>query len=183
MSEPKARAFLLLASVRLMLRRLARSMGSRKDAKICRYRPAENDILIEAGCGWDLGAVGRVISRADETSPQGRAYITREPVIIRNLQETNNLALPYFYPQHGIVSTVDVVIPAVDGAPYRIVENYSPMQHRYGLHDINFLTGFANVLAQAVATASKNRTMLILLDQQRLLAEELQHRVRTTFRW
>jgi two-component sensor histidine kinase len=40
------------------------------------------------------------------------------------------------------------------------------------------LTGFANVLAQAVATASKNKAMLVLLDQQKLLAEELQHRVR-----
>jgi two-component sensor histidine kinase len=40
------------------------------------------------------------------------------------------------------------------------------------------LTGFANVLAQAVAAAYKNKAMLVLLDQQKLLAEELQHRVR-----
>ncbi len=44
--------------------------------KICRYRPAENDLLIEAGCGWNAGVIGRVVSRCDETSPQGRAYVT-----------------------------------------------------------------------------------------------------------
>jgi GAF domain-containing protein len=78
--------------------------------KVCRYRPAENDLLIEAGCGWDLGVVGRVVSQADETSPQGRAYRTGEPVIIRDVRDANNLALPDFYPQHGIISTVDVII-------------------------------------------------------------------------
>jgi two-component sensor histidine kinase len=146
--------------------------------KVCRYRAAEDDLLIEAGCGWTLGVVGRVVSQADETSPQGRAYSTREPVIIRNLQEANNLALPDFYIQHGIISTVDVIIPAVDGAPYGVLEIDSPTQRQYDVHDINFLTGFANVLAEAVAAANKNIALKALMEQQKLLAEELQHRVR-----
>src|SRR4051812_12842176 len=53
--------------------------------KVCRYRAQENDLLIVAGCGWHSGVIGRVVSQADETSPQGRAYVTGEPVIIRNL--------------------------------------------------------------------------------------------------
>jgi two-component sensor histidine kinase len=147
-------------------------------SKICRYRPAQNDLLIEAGCGWKLGVVGRVISQANESSPQGRAYVTGEPVIIRNLQEANNLELPSFYPEHGIISTVDVVIPATDGAAYGVLEVDSPTQHQYDVHDINFLTGFANVLAEAVSTATKNQAIRELLAEKNLLAEELNHRVR-----
>jgi two-component sensor histidine kinase/putative methionine-R-sulfoxide reductase with GAF domain len=146
--------------------------------KVCRYRPAANDLLIEAGCGWKAGVVGRVVSQADETSPQGRAFVTREPVILRDIRDANNLVLPDFYPEHGIVSTVDVVIAAVDGAPYGVLEIDSQTLHQYDEHDINFLTGFANVLAQAVATAQKNKEMQQLLYQQTLLGEELQHRVR-----
>lgn len=146
--------------------------------KVCRYRPAENDLLIEAGCGWEAGVVGRVVSQADETSPQGRAYVTREPVIIRDVRDANNLALPDFYPQHGIISTVDVVIATETGAPYGVLEIDSPTLHQYDQHDINFLSGFANVLAEAVARARKNEAMSVLLLQQELLAEELQHRVR-----
>jgi two-component sensor histidine kinase len=146
--------------------------------KICRYRAPENDLLIEAGCGWHDGVVGRVVSQADETSPQGRAFVTREPVILRDIRDANNLALPDFYPDHGIVSTVDVVIAAVDGVPYGVLEIDSPRLHQYDENDINFLTGFANVLAEAVATAQKNKEMQELLDQQTLLGEELQHRVR-----
>lgn len=146
--------------------------------KICRYRELEHDLLIEAGTGWRLGVIGRVVSRADESSPQGRAYVTGEPVIIRNLMDSNNLTLPAFYPEHGIVSTVDVLIPGVDGAAYGVLEIDSPIQHQYDVHDINFLTGFANVLAEAVATATKNRSLQRLLAEKNLLAEELQHRVR-----
>ncbi len=42
--------------------------------------------------------------------------MTGEPVIIRNLLEGNSLDLPSFYVQHGIVSTVDVVIPGFEGS-------------------------------------------------------------------
>jgi two-component sensor histidine kinase len=146
--------------------------------KVCRYRAVEDDLLIEAGCGWDLGVVGHVISQANESSPQGRAYTTGEPVIISNLSEANNLTLPAFYPQHGIVSTVDVVIPGFEGAPFGVLEVDSPSQHQYDVHDINFLTGFANVLAEAVATATRVKALRALVDEKNLLAEELQHRVR-----
>ena len=54
----------------------------------------------------------------------------------------------------------------------------SEAEPEYDQHDINFLTGFANVLAEAVARAGKNRAMSGMLEQQRLMAEELQHRVR-----
>ena len=146
--------------------------------KVCRYRGEENDLLIEAGCGWHAGVVGRVVSQADESSPQGRAYVTGQPVIIRNLSEANNLALPAFYPEHGIVSTIDVVIPAVGDVPYGVLEIDSPTQHQYDVHDIAFLTGFANVLAEAVATATRVNALQALVDEKNLLAEELQHRVR-----
>ena len=153
--------------------------------KVCRYRAAEDDLLIVAGWGWHLGVVGRVVSPADESSPQGRAYVTGKPVIIRNLHASNNLALPDFYAEHGIVSTVDVLIPAIDGAAYGVLEIDSTRQHQYDEHDINFLTGFANVLAEAVATATRVKALRdaleannLALEAKNLLADELHHRVR-----
>lgn len=146
--------------------------------KVCRYRPAENDLLIVAGCGWNLGVIGRVISQADDSSPQGRTFMTRQPVIIRNLHESNNLTLPPFYAEHGIVSTVDVIIKGIDEAPYGVLEIDSPVQHTYNDYDINFLTGFANVLAEAVATQTRMEELNASILEKNLLAQELQHRVR-----
>jgi two-component sensor histidine kinase len=174
-------------------------------AKICRYRDQENDLLVEAGFGWRDGVVGNVVSRADESSPQGRAFITGEPSISNDLRKDNMFVLPAFYAAHGIVSTVDVLIKGAY-QPYGVLEIDNDRQHDYDEHDINFLTAFANVLAEAVATSERtallqttveqmrilveDRSHLVsqlnvlvesqdrLLDQKKILAEELQHRVR-----
>jgi two-component sensor histidine kinase len=159
--------------------------------KVCRYRPAENDLLIEAGHGWQPGVVGHVVSRADDSSPQGRAFITGEPSICNDLRRDNEFELPPFYAAHGIVSTIDVVIKGGD-KPYGVLEIDSDRQQDYDQHDVDFLTGFANVLSEAVATAARvallettiERTKDLveekdrLLEQKKVLAEELQHRVR-----
>ncbi len=161
-------------------------------SKICRYRSAENDLLIEAGHGWKPGVIGNVVSRADESSPQGRAFITGEPSICNDLRKDTTFKLPAFYAEHGIISTVDVVIHVKDKQSYGVLEIDNDVQHDYDQHDIDFLTGFANVLAEAVATSARvellqttiqEMKILVeekdrLLDQKRVLAEELQHRVR-----
>jgi two-component sensor histidine kinase len=160
-------------------------------SKVCRYRADENDLFIEAGFGWRAGVVGRVVSRADKTSPQGRAFVTGEPSICNDLRKDDKFELPPFYAEHGVVSTIDVLIKG-DSQPYGVLEIDNNEQHDYDQHDIDFLTGFANVLAEAVATSERTailRTTIEqmkalveekdrLLDQKKVLAEELQHRVR-----
>jgi two-component sensor histidine kinase len=80
-----------------------------------------------------------------------------------------------------------------------VLEIDNDRQHDYDQHDIDFLTGFANVLAAAVATASRTSMLVAtiaekdrlleqkrvlidekdrLLEQKKVLAAELQHRVR-----
>jgi two-component sensor histidine kinase len=160
--------------------------------KVCRYRPDENDLLIEAGFGWHKGVVGHVISRADESSPQGRAFITGKPSICNDLRDDSEFILPPFYAEHGIISTIDVLIKGGSDRPYGVLEIDNNQQHDYDEQDIDFLTGFANVLAEAVDTSERTNVLeetigrmkdLVeekdrLLDQKQVLAEELQHRVR-----
>jgi two-component sensor histidine kinase len=161
-------------------------------SKVCRYREKENDLLIEAGHGWHAGVIGNVVSRADVTSPQGRAFITGKPSICNDLRDDNDFKLPSFYAEHGIVSTIDVIIKGSDDQPYGVLEIDNDEQHDYDQHDIDFLTSFANVLAEAVATSARTGVLqgtiermkvLVeekdrLLEQKKVLAEELQHRVR-----
>jgi GAF domain-containing protein len=127
--------------------------------KVCRYREAEGDLLIVAGYGWGPGVVGLVVSQADETSPQGRAYTTGQPVIIQNLREANDYNFPPFYAEHGVVSTLDVIIRGKEGTPYGVLEIDSQVQHTYDQHDVDFLTGFANVLAEAVQTSERGEAL------------------------
>jgi signal transduction histidine kinase len=141
-------------------------------SKVCQYRAAENDLLIVAGHGWQDGVVGNVVSRADMSSPQGRAFTTGEPSIIDNLQKDPGFDPPPFYAAHNIVSIIDVIIKGNDDQPYGILEIDNDRQHDYDQHDINFLTGFANVLAEAVSTASRGAALQVTVDRMKAMVEE-----------
>jgi signal transduction histidine kinase/ActR/RegA family two-component response regulator len=141
-------------------------------SKVCKYRAEENDLLIVAGCGWQEGVVGHVLSRADMSSPQGRAFSTGEPSICDNLQKDAYFDLPPFYAAHGVVSIIDVIIKGSDDRPYGILEIDNDQQHDYDQYDIIFLTGFANVLAEAVATAARADSLQGTLESMKLLVEE-----------
>lgn len=167
-------------------------------AKICQYRAAQNDLLVIAGYGWREGVVGYVVSPSDESSTQGRAFVTGKPVILEDLSKNNSYRLPPFYAAHGVVATVDVLIKG-KGEPWGVLEIDSTAARAFDQHDIDFLTGFANVVAEAVATADRTAALRIAIEQMQtliqdkdhllterqtllndkdVLAEELQHRVR-----
>jgi GAF domain-containing protein len=140
-------------------------------SKVCRYRAEEKDLLIEAGIGWRAGVVGHVVSRADSTSPQGRAFATGEPSICNDLRKDHDFELPPFYAAHGIISTIDVIIKG-ESQPYGVLEIDNNEQHDYDQHDVDFLTGFANVLAEAVATSERTAILQTTIDQMKALVEE-----------
>jgi signal transduction histidine kinase len=141
-------------------------------SKVCQYRAEQNDLLIVAGHGWQDGVIGHVVSRADVSSPQGRAFTTGLPSICDDVQEDAYFDLPPFYAAHGIVSIIDVIIKGNDDQPYGILEIDNDKQHDYDQYDINFLTGFANVLAEAVSTASRGAALQVTVDQMKALVEE-----------
>jgi len=146
--------------------------------KICRYRPEHNDFILQAGYGWHADVVGVAVSTADLTSPVGRAFLTRQPVICPDLSQCD-FVLPPFYAQHGIVASVNVVILGSNGdRPYGILELDSTIPQEYDDITINFLTTFANVVAEAVATQRRISALQNALTEKEMLARELQHRVR-----
>jgi signal transduction histidine kinase len=140
--------------------------------KVCRYRAETNDLLIVAGSGWQDGVVGNVVSRADMSSPQGRAFSTGLPSIIDDVEEVAGFKLPPFYAAHGIVSIIDVIIKGIDDQPYGILEIDNDKPQEYDQHDIIFLTAFANVLAEAVSTAARGAALQVTVDQMKALVEE-----------
>jgi len=133
----------------------------------------------------------------DATSPQGRAFVTGQPVISELVHEAN-FALPPFYGEHGVVSTIDVVIKGGE-KPFGILEIDSQTQQGYDQRDVDFLTGFANIIAEAVGTSKRTDVLRAtiermkglvgekddllkektrLIEEKNILAVEVQHRVR-----
>jgi two-component sensor histidine kinase len=155
--------------------------------KICRFQPEHDDLLVVAGQGWQAGVVGSAISVATESSPQGRAFTTGQPQLCPNLADASTYSLPAFYSQHRILSTVDVLVAAKTGPPFGVLEVASQQADAFDEHDIDFLTGFANVLAEAVVTSARaadlERTIVRmeeLIEEKETLSQELKHRVRNS---
>jgi signal transduction histidine kinase len=141
-------------------------------SKICRYRAEQNDLHIVAGYGWQDGVIGYAISRADMSSPQGRAFSTGEPSICDDLRKCSYVDLPPFYAAHGIVSIIDVIIKGSDDQPYGILEIDNNRRQHYDQSDINFLTSFANVLAEAVSTTSRAAELQVAVDRLKVIVDE-----------
>jgi two-component sensor histidine kinase len=134
--------------------------------------------------GWKPGIVGHASQKADHTSPAGRAFVAGTPMIEPDLREERGYVLPGFYGEHGIISTVNVPVRGA-GEPYGVLEIDSPEPQHYDENDINFLSGFANIIAEAVDTAGRMARLRALVVEQQaaletkaLLTSELQHRVR-----
>src|SRR6267378_5648081 len=141
-------------------------------SQVCRYRAESKDLVVAAGYGWRDQVIGHVVSRADMSSPQGRAFTTGEPAICDDLRKGACYELPPSYAAHGIVSIVDVVIKANDGQPYGILEIGADQPRDYDQHDIHFLNGFSSVLAEAVSTAARGAALQVTVDQMKALVGE-----------
>jgi signal transduction histidine kinase/CheY-like chemotaxis protein len=141
-------------------------------SQVWQYRAETNDLVVVAGHGWRGEVVGHAVSCADMRSPQGRAFTARETSIEVDLQNRNGCGLPPFYAAHGIVSIVDVIIKDDGDQPYGILEIGADRPRDYDRDDIHFLTGFADVLAEAVSSASREAALQVSIDQLKALIEE-----------
>ena len=147
-------------------------------SKVLTYRPAENDLIVAAGVGWKADVAGRSISKADKSSPAGRAFVTGKPVITQDLRKRSDFVLAPIYRDHAIISSVNVIVQGTGERPYGVLEVDSTRLRRFDRHDVDFLQGFANVLAEAVATAERIAALRSSLAHKEALARELQHRIR-----
>jgi two-component sensor histidine kinase len=153
--------------------------------KVCQFDITTRTVLVVAGYGWDHGVIGRFESIGNR-SPALVALETAQPIICHDLNDNSEQwDLPSMYLDHGIVSTVNVIIKGHGAGPYGVLECDSPVRIDFDEYDIRFLTGFANVLAERVTTLNNIiylRDMLTeknhIVQQKDVLLQELHHRVR-----
>ena len=159
-------------------------------SKICEYRKVTGRLVVVAGYGWHEGVIGYVYAQTDKTAPQVRAFESLQPVLTTE-KDSKAYTFPSFYAEHQIISTLDVVIKGKHG-PFGVLEIDSRSKREFDAYDVAFLTSFSNILAEAINSAKKTRSLknsirrrdkLIrekneLIEQKTLLAAEVHHRVR-----
>jgi two-component system, sensor histidine kinase PdtaS len=138
--------------------------------KILEYRTATQDLLVRAGIGWKEGTVGHETLPVHMRSPPGRAILTREPIRITDIRQTEEFDYSDLLREHGVISLVNVPI-AWDGHTYGVLEIDSRSFIDFLDGTIQFLQGFANFLAAAIQRKRHE-------EEREILFRELQHRIK-----
>ncbi|CAN7618391.1 GAF domain-containing protein [Phenylobacterium sp. LjRoot219] len=147
-------------------------------AKVMELQPDGRTLLVRAGVGWRPGVVGRARVRADSTS-EGFALDTNEPVISADINTETRFAYPAFLKDNGVKAMVNAIIIGAEGKPpYGILEVDSREPRRFTRDDIAFLETYANLLAAAVDRFQTMQELRELVVEKERLLRELQHRVK-----
>ena len=147
--------------------------------KVLEYIPADNELLVRAGVGWDAGVVGNARIGADLASPAGFALRTGKPVISNHLGNEERFRTPEILRQHGIHRAMNVILQG-DGRPFGVLEVDSRSEDEFIENDLAFLQGTANLLGMAIERDRHERSLTAALERQEVLLKEMSHRVKNS---
>jgi two-component sensor histidine kinase len=150
-------------------------------AKVLRFRPESDDLLIVAGVGWRPGVVGHMTLGAGLGSPAGYALHTGEPVLSNNLGKEDRFQTPELLVEHGVHSAINVAIDAADASlPFGVLEVDGTARGEFVAADTAFLQSLSSVLAAAQVRHATEQAKDALLREKDLLMLEVHHRVKNS---
>lgn len=149
-----------------------------KMAKVLELRRDRNDFLLRSGVGWQTGVVGHVTFGTGRDSPAGYALMRDEAVVSPDLASETRFAIPDVLHEHGVHSMVNVVIAQDGNKPWGALEVDAPHHRDFDAEDAEFLETYANLLAAAIERMRSHASLEAALAEQRVLIQELSHRVR-----
>jgi two-component sensor histidine kinase len=144
--------------------------------KVLELLSGGDSLLVRAGVNWNPGVVGHAEIPAHEGSSAGHALRKDQPVITEDTETEVRFEIPKLLVEHGVRSTVNVVIRGEDG-PFGVLEVDSRQLRKFEQDDIDFLQNYANLLASAIDRVRIQRELAERALTQELLGHELQHRI------
>ena len=146
---------------------------------VLEHRPAEGGLLVRAGVGCEPGVAGRfVVPAAGGRAPGAEAVRTGRPVVVPDLRGARGMDVPVACPRRGIASAAAVPIPGDGDRPFGALEAGARGRRGFGPHDLDFLRGFAAVLAGALRALRRAAEARAESEAKSALLREQQHRVR-----
>jgi two-component sensor histidine kinase len=145
--------------------------------KVLQLLPDGATMLVRAGVNWSAGVVGHATIPADDGSAAGFALRTSEPVISENIETEARFRIPLLLTQHGVKSTVNVLIRGEDDKPFGVLEVDSRQFRSFAQDDVDFLQNYANLLSSAIKRVNAQAELAERAQHERVLKNELQHRI------
>ena len=121
-------------------------------AKVLELLPGRRGLLLKAGVGWHDGLVGEACISSGRDSQAGYTLLSGEPVVVPNLWEEERFCGPPLLFDHLVTSGMSIQIQGSDESdgPYGVLGVHTKRRRDFSPDDVNFLAGFATVIAAAV---------------------------------
>lgn len=120
-------------------------------AKVMELQKDGETLLVRAGVGWKPGVVGSVTIRVTDTTSEGHALKTGQPMISPDINAEKRFRYPPFLTENGVKAVANVIIIGAAGQPpFGILQVDSRTPRQFMPGDIAFLRSYANLLAAAV---------------------------------
>ncbi|HEY8612334.1 MAG TPA: GAF domain-containing protein [Roseomonas sp.] len=131
-------------------------------AKVMELQEDGTTLLVKAGVYWPAGVVGEAKLKAEKGSSEGHALHTGEAVISPDIDAEERFTYADFIREAGVRALVNVlIIGPKDQPPYGILQVDSRQPREFTDQDIQFLRGYANLLAAAVDRLRKAQDMRV----------------------
>lgn len=151
-------------------------------AKLLVYQPDQRIFMLQAGVGWGDGVVGQTRFDADLNTAAGFAWHSGHAIISNDLVAAGRFRTPPLLVEHGIVRSINVVVPGEDLAPFAVLEVESAEDGAFAISDVHFLQTLAHSLTAAITLAAQQALHATEAargaDSYQVSLREMQHRVR-----
>ena len=148
-------------------------------SKVLQYEPQTSSLMLRAGIGWPVEAIGNTSFALGSGSPAGLAFTSGRAIFSDNISADQRFSLPPLFKAHGIIRQVNVVIGG-EGAPFGVLEVDDTTPGQYDGSDISFLAALANSLGLALELARDSAERDRLLLGRAAAMADLQHRMRNS---
>lgn len=149
-------------------------------AKVLRYRPETNDLLVIAGVGWKLGVVGHRTLNGGLDNPAGYALHSERPVRSDDLTSEVRFTTPDLLTEYGVKSAINVPVIGEGTLPFGVLEVDSTKRGEFVAADTAFLQSLSNVLSAALTRGNAEAAKDKLLREKDMLMQEVHHRVKNS---
>ncbi len=122
-------------------------------AAIIHHDNQKNRSYMIAGAGWRDGVVGVWNEEVTPDSMEYATYNSDKPFVVQELLKDKRFKPAQFMIEHGVRSTVSVVIPG-EPIPFGIMQADTSQAHHFTEDDIFYLKALANIITDAVRIKS-----------------------------
>ena len=142
-------------------------------AKVVELQPDGRTLLVRAGVGWKPGVVGIATIQAEEDTSEGYALKTGQPMSSPDIDKETRFRYPPFLVENGAKAVANVIIIGPkDQPPFGILQVDSRERREFTDADTTFLSGYANLIAAAVARLHAVEVVRQKEERLRLVLEE-----------